>query len=343
MKPRIIFRADGNSHIGLGHLVRSMALANMLQPHFRCFFATQQPDPEIVVLLQSQKLEIISLPKSEQYEAEAYFLRDNILQAGDLVVLDGYSFATSYQRILKQKFIKLVCIDDIFSYHFVADVIINHAPGITANSYSAEPYTSFCLGPEYALLREPFLRTSVSAPEISGTPTSLFVCFGGADAFNLTLAITQTLSQIPAIKEIHVVIGSSYKFASTLWDFKKTVNKPIINIHQNLTAESLRQVLDQCQVAICPASSVLMEVLSCRLKTLTGFYVENQRNFAHYCQENAFCFSLGNFLDKTPAALLHTIQDFLLKAESFVPKPYIVGNPQNNLLNKFLLLANKST
>jgi len=339
MKPRIIFRVDGNSQIGLGHLVRSMALAHMIQSHFRCFFATQQPDPEIVVLLQSQDLEIITLPKTDQYEAEAYALRDNILQTGDIVVLDGYSFATSYQAILKQKIIKLVCIDDIFTYHFVADVIINHAPGITADLYATEPYTSFCLGPEYALLREPFLRSSFPKPVVSSTPTSIFVCFGGADAFNLTLAITQALTQIPTVKEIHIVIGSSYKFASTLINLKKARNNQRINIYQNLDAESLRKVIDQCLAAICPASSVLMEVLSCRLKTLTGFYVENQRNFAHYCQENNYCFSLGNYLDKTPDALINSIQDFILKADSFNPKPYIVGNPQKNLLNQFLLLV----
>ena len=41
MKPKIYIRADGNSGIGLGHVIRSLALAEMLKEDFNCIFATR--------------------------------------------------------------------------------------------------------------------------------------------------------------------------------------------------------------------------------------------------------------------------------------------------------------
>ena len=38
---RITFRADGNSATGLGHIMRSAALLQILQHHFVCEFWTQ--------------------------------------------------------------------------------------------------------------------------------------------------------------------------------------------------------------------------------------------------------------------------------------------------------------
>jgi UDP-2,4-diacetamido-2,4,6-trideoxy-beta-L-altropyranose hydrolase len=42
-KSRIVLRADGNSRIGLGRVIRSLALAQMLDEVFECVFAIQEP------------------------------------------------------------------------------------------------------------------------------------------------------------------------------------------------------------------------------------------------------------------------------------------------------------
>ena len=80
----------------------------------------------------------------------------NALQGNEIVVLDGYNFDTVYQTEIKSKGCKLVCIDDIHAYHFVADVVINHAPDISREQYSCESYTKLYLGTEYLLLKKLF-------------------------------------------------------------------------------------------------------------------------------------------------------------------------------------------
>ena len=38
MKQRVYFRADGHAKMGLGHVIRSLALAEMLKEDFDCYF-----------------------------------------------------------------------------------------------------------------------------------------------------------------------------------------------------------------------------------------------------------------------------------------------------------------
>jgi UDP-2,4-diacetamido-2,4,6-trideoxy-beta-L-altropyranose hydrolase len=94
-KRRVIFRADGNSRIGLGHVARSLALAHMLRGEFECVFAVQSPTKELKEQILQVCSGIISLPlclPSEErfvHELAAYISKDEI------VVLDGYDFGTA--------------------------------------------------------------------------------------------------------------------------------------------------------------------------------------------------------------------------------------------------------
>src|SRR5205823_4199042 len=109
----------------------------------------------------------------------AILLSEN-LNPTDIVVLDGYNFNTEYQQAIKNKGCKLVVIDDLHAWHQVADVVINHAEGITSPDYSAESYTQFCLGLDYVLLRKPFLQPKTSIRKITSVK-KVFISMGAAD------------------------------------------------------------------------------------------------------------------------------------------------------------------
>ncbi|MEJ8756750.1 UDP-2,4-diacetamido-2,4,6-trideoxy-beta-L-altropyranose hydrolase [Pontibacter sp. H259] len=256
-KRRIIFRADGNSRIGLGHVVRSLALAAMLREHFECVFAIQEPDDALKAQIQEVCLGIISLPvcaPSEErytYELAAYTSEEEI------VVLDGYTFDTAYQKTIKSRGAQLVCIDDIHAYPFVADVIINHAGGVDAATYKTAAYTKLLLGPQYALLRSPFLSASKQNRSIpKGAPT-LFLNLGGADPENYTLKLAKEIDGLQKFESIEIVVGSSYKHEAELTDWLQ--DHPTINLHSNLDAAQMCRLMQQAAVAVTSASGVAYE------------------------------------------------------------------------------------
>jgi spore coat polysaccharide biosynthesis predicted glycosyltransferase SpsG len=49
---RVVFRADGNMTVGLGHVVRCQALAQALQPRFAATFVLRNPVPALSQQLQ---------------------------------------------------------------------------------------------------------------------------------------------------------------------------------------------------------------------------------------------------------------------------------------------------
>ncbi len=297
IKPNIYFRADGNTKIGLGHITRSLALADMLKNDFEMVFLVQNPSEAVCQQISEVCNQIIILPESNNYTEESFFIANNYLKINDIVVLDGYKFDTEYQQIIKQKEVKLVCIDDIHTYHFVADVVINH--GLSPEKkhlYSTEFYTKLCLGTEYALLRKPFLEAAKQERKIEKI-TTVFVCFGGSDIHNLTLKTLNTCIEIDFINEIYVIIGSAYLYRQELQEFIEKQTEKKIVWQQNLSATEMVKVMQDSDLAIVPASSVAHEVASVGMACIGGFYVDNQAEVFKFFKEIGVIFSADNYLE----------------------------------------------
>ena len=154
----IVFRADGGSEIGLGHLIRSSALAHMLNNEFNCILATRCNIDSLLQTFKTSFSKIISLP-DQDYDKEPQLLIETFSEE-NLIILDGYNFDSQYQESLVRKGFDLFSIDDIHAFQFHSKIIINHAGGISPLDYKTLPFTQFYLGPRYSLLREPFLEAA---------------------------------------------------------------------------------------------------------------------------------------------------------------------------------------
>jgi UDP-2,4-diacetamido-2,4,6-trideoxy-beta-L-altropyranose hydrolase len=293
-RPKIYFRADGNAQMGLGHVFRSLALANMLREEFDCLFLIRNPLPVLVEQILAVCEEYISLPEEKDELKEAQLLLREYLQAGDIIVLDGYHFQTDYQVILKDTGAKVVCIDDIHQYHFVADAVINHAPGLKPERYSLERYTQLYLGLDYSLLRPPFLQAARHSRSFDQIETA-FVCFGGSDQNNLSLQALQALARQEWIKKVHVVLGGANQNRNSIEDFLKGLESPQVHIHQNLSAEQMVTIVQDSQLAIVPASSILYEAVAVNMLIISGHYVKNQTGVYEGFKKLGLIRGIGDF------------------------------------------------
>ncbi|MEO1518361.1 MAG: UDP-2,4-diacetamido-2,4,6-trideoxy-beta-L-altropyranose hydrolase [Bacteroidota bacterium] len=282
MKPSIVFRADGNAAIGLGHVIRSLALVQLLQNDFHCHFLIRGASDALRQQISShcQMTELSDIPPDQ----EAIQVCNRFLNGREIVVLDGYHFDTTYQRQIRQKGSKLVCIDDMHQHHFVADAIINHSPGVRPEHYSHETWTRCCLGPSYSLLRPAFREASQSTRYIDRID-QLFICFGGADSQQLSLRALEAISgQALGLSAIHVVLGSANQSVEKVKAFASITNENIL-VYQNLKANEMVELMQECHLAIVPSSSILYEVMAVQMPAITGYYVDNQCGlYAGFCQ-----------------------------------------------------------
>ncbi len=281
---KVYIRADAGTSIGLGHVIRCIALAQMLKNDFDiCFFCLAVPDKIATALAEENfKLKYIT--------AESDFL--NMLQAKDIVVLDGYGFDTGYQKKIKDAGASLVCIDDLHDKEFYADLIINHAPGVSKNDYKVQDYTEFALGSSYALLRSPFLKAALLNRQVEKID-SVLICFGGADNKNLTNQALAATMNAAELKKINVVLGAAYLQEETLMELVSSDKR--IELYRSLSDEEMLLVMQQSGAAIVPASGILFETLAAGCIAFSGYYVDNQQAIYNGFKALNAIVDLGNF------------------------------------------------
>ncbi|GAB2562929.1 UDP-2,4-diacetamido-2,4,6-trideoxy-beta-L-altropyranose hydrolase [Spirosoma areae] len=282
---KLLFRADGNAEIGLGHVMRCLALANMLKGSFSMRFALVEPAPEVCSLLNEQGVSVSKLTDSD---SRAGFL--SLIEPDELVVLDGYSFDALYQEEIRSHARKLIYIDDLSRAYQVADVVINHAGGVSETAYKAAAYTQFCLGPHYALLRPEFLRPSLPAtgPSQAGP---IFVSMGGGDLFNTSLQVLEAIQEAGISLPVHVVLGPFHPDRAAIDAFQKQL--PNLAILQNLTARQMVDEIQQCSLAITACSTIAYEVCAVNRPLIAVVTADNQARLAQFLSEEKLAISVN--------------------------------------------------
>lgn len=281
LRRKVYFRADACQSIGYGHFIRSLALADMLKDDFDCTFFTQTPTE-----YQKQEVEkvcpLVALPS----DGTKFGLFLEQLKGDEIVVLDNYFFTSEYQKRIKDKGCKLVCIDDTYDRHFYADVIINHCIN-TCNKYDAEPETKFFLGAKWALLRAPFLAANSTLKD----KRHWVITFGGSDPNNLTMKFVSILCRQFPDAVISALVGDGYKYLDTL----ESVSG--VTVLNKLSAQQVADLFRSAENVICSASSVCYEALACGCNVFAGYYVDNQIDFYNNLVSKGMINPLGYLLD----------------------------------------------
>ncbi|MBX2875010.1 MAG: UDP-2,4-diacetamido-2,4,6-trideoxy-beta-L-altropyranose hydrolase [Saprospiraceae bacterium] len=296
MKTKVLLRADGHNQMGLGHVVRSLALAKMLEHDFDCQFIVREPSTSLRQLIENEGFALIQLNDQVLPAHEAQYIAHHFLRGDEIVVLDGYHFDGAYQKVIKNAAGKLVCIDDIHETHFWSDSIINHTSGISVEDYEKEDYTSLKLGFEYLLLRQPFLDAAKQrgVRKKKESEQTAFICMGGADPSNTTIKALSLCAHRGDITECHVVIGGAYLHHNELNDFCKK-SRLKINIYSNLNADNMVVLMSNCDLAICPPSTVALEYLCTGHHLYLIQTADNQAYLYKYLTENQLAQNWNDF------------------------------------------------
>jgi len=272
---KIFFRADGNTEIGLGHIIRCCAIADILRNDFECTFFARQPSEYLKQEISKAGARLIEMPLYNSFEAEAIDWAGT-LTGTEVIVLDGYHFETIYQKYIKERGCRLVCIDDIHAYPFVSDIVINHAGGTKIENYNSEFYTQHYLGFKYSLLRKAFMVQRTK----KATKNALLICLGGSDPQNDTLQVWQKSIGL-GFSVIHILVGNGYTFRPIL---EASVCKCNVEtfIHQNLSAEEVAELMQECSYSVLSPSSIALEYMNFNGIVFLHQIADNQTHLKKY-------------------------------------------------------------
>ncbi|MGI4833479.1 MAG: UDP-2,4-diacetamido-2,4,6-trideoxy-beta-L-altropyranose hydrolase [Janthinobacterium lividum] len=256
--PRLVLRADGNGRIGLGHIMRLLALAELLRADFaEVLFLLQAPDPAVRTLLRGAGLALGELP-NQPLGPEASATLPPLLRPTDVLVLDGYHFDYAYQLAVRPLVARLVCLDDVHAFPFAADLVVNPAGGVAPAAYDLRtPGARLLSGPAYAPLRREFLANDLAASE-APNPHQVLLCLGGADPRQLTRATAAALLALPGVAQVHAVVGAAY----AAWDELQAwaaAHAERLTLHRALGAAELAALMRQCGAAVLSPSTISYE------------------------------------------------------------------------------------
>ena len=305
---QLICRADGNASTGLGHLYRMFALYEIYKNDFDVTFVTRE-DSEVQVIPKNYRTLLV--PNATKLEDEAEWLCTHFNANEDIIIADGYQFIGDYQKQLRDFGFYLMYVDDLVSEKLYANIVVNHSQNLDRNLFNTSENTVFALGTNYAILRPLFLEAAKRDRKIKTIDTA-FVCFGGADALDLTSKAVKALLECKSIKKVHVVLGGAYKHNSI---FEIVKEHSVINIHQNLSEEKLIKVIELCNFAIVPSSTILYEICCVKMPVLSGYFVDNQKNIYSAFKNDELIYPAGDFSKYTSEDFKHKIETVLNKSD----------------------------
>lgn len=316
MNKKIYIRTDASFEIGMGHLIRCIALAQMLVDTYDIsFFCQNIPD---ISMKEINNLNLFF----KKIESEEDFIE--LLNPEIIVVLDGYKFDLDYQRRVKKCGSKLILIDDYIQEEYIADLVINHAPIADLKVLKKFSQTNFAFGLDYALLRPDFLK----AAKCNMKHTNKFdisICFGGGDFKNLTIKTLNILKEYKIFNKIAIITGPAYNFKE---DLENIVNKNDLIKHYNaIDASKICELFSNSKFVIVPASGILYEALAIGSKVISGYYTDNQLSiYKGFLSMNGFI-DAYNFNETY-------LKKALIKIEDFIPTRLIDGRSSYRLLEK---------
>src|SRR6218665_667206 len=241
--------------------MRLLSLAGFLNKKYHCSFMIRQPDDFLKkqILSVCDSITELPLPKSPAAEATAIA---RILDPEDIFILDGYHFDTRYQAVVKKGCFRLICIDDIYDKHFVADAVINHSEGIKKSWYSIEKHTQLYLGSAYAILRKSFLNQLHKSKPLPAERLRIFINMGGTDQQNHSSKALNVCLKHKNISRVDIVLGSFFAYSEELKTLISKNRQLKIVLQSNLGEKEMAALMKRSHAAICSASTVSYEYAS---------------------------------------------------------------------------------
>ncbi len=199
-----MIRADGSHQIGMGHIMRGLACAQVLRAQgWNPIFVVRQYDPRIFALLQHNACRVESLAPdvtladdAEQtldlavrYDARAIFA--DLSTTAHVKAMPDYLRYYEYLDTGQQC---LVVFDDIEKVDYPFDIHVIPYYGVEHREYKKFDQTSYLLGCRYFIV-PPHVRALAAKPRlIQRRAENVLVVVGGSDPGGASLVVAKALA-----------------------------------------------------------------------------------------------------------------------------------------------------
>lgn len=304
---KVAFRADASLTIGMGHIVRCLALADALRKRgANCIFLSRNHSGHLHQLVKACGYPLISFGESGRafrqtaesnyeswlgvdFQKDAKDTRAKVRKLSlDWLVVDHYGLDARWEDSLRPYCERILAIDDLANRNHNVDVLLDQNLGKTAADYKGKVPTSCTLmmGPRYALLRPEFakLRAQSLSNRNQSRLKKILVTMGGVDLGDATSRVLEGLrSWVPSTEfEVTVVLGPTAPWRDQVRERAQHLPFPTKLF---VNASHMAKLMCNSDIAIGAAGSASWERCCLGLPTLQLVLAENQRPIAEALRE----------------------------------------------------------
>ena len=254
----ILFVSAGYDQIGLGHIYRSLVLANSILNHKLIFLVDRKSQ--------------LGFDKIKEQNYEVYIQQhDNILDDiqsfhPDVVINDILDTTAQYVQALKRMNCKVINFEDLGEGAKHADVVINALYPETEN------LPNHYFGHLYFCPRDEFVISGFKT--VTPDVRHVLVTMGGVDPANLTAKVLGAIYEFCVAKgiTIDVVLGLGYQQINTIKNYAG------INIVRNI--KTMSDYMLKADIIFTSAGRTVYEVAT--IGTPTIVMSQNEREMTHF-------------------------------------------------------------
>ena len=287
---QVLVRADASSTTGLGHVMRSLTLAQALDAAgLEVRFEGSGLPAEVTRRLPST-LGLCGGPKEPGGRLDGSSVAG---KEPDLAIVDGYHFGADFFEVLEEAGTSYAVIDDNGDTPARAPtLVLNQNPHAEAGLYrhlAGAP--SLLLGLEYALLR-PELVQLAGEPSVQHRD-GVLVAMGGSDPLGLTTPIAQAVAS--GDRPVLAALGPSHPQRDRVVRHLAGVSGVRV-----VEPDEYLRTLATCEIAVLAAGSSLWEAACLGTPTVGVIVAENQRRCSRAALQQGLIASLADATIDTP-------------------------------------------
>jgi len=304
VKPSLIFHVIGFKAVGLGHIYRSLSLAEDLSD-FQISFACTKSSFEMAELMIKEKYYLHLFDEETIYS-------DIKNLSPDIVINDVLSTNEDDIKTLKASDIKVINFEDLGTGSIHADLTINELYEKPTDSRE-----NMIWGHNYFFLRDEFMERAPN--NLSEKIENILITFGGTDSNNLTKYSLDSVVDYCNERGIfiYIVSGPGYQHFSDL----ENIVSEIKNVSLTHATGVISEIMQKVQIALTSNGRTVYELAHMHIPSIVVSQHKRESEHKFSSLENGMV-NIGIFSEKNTQPLLKKTFKKMVEDEDYFKMLY---------------------